>query len=620
MKQSISKILIIRIAVVVTCINVLIALGFFTFSAQQAKQEFNLNIERQMQHLSGFFAQQLWIFNLSSAEQLASLTLNSSDVEGLRILDYGKNILIEKGSLNKAGVSYRQNELRFQEDNLVGYLEVSFNDTAWKSKQKDILITGICIVLTTILLTFLMVRFLLNRHLTKPLRDVQQDMNRLADGQFKSSSLVAKTEEIQSIINTFNKMASSLALREEQRDKAEEASGEFEIQLRQKYKMEAVGVMAGGMAHNFNNNLAIILGNLELSKMKLSPQGEIGEFLDNAQIAALRSRDLVKQIMTYSRKEAQSHASLQLALLLKETISLLKSTIPTSVNLQQEVSPDCEQAYIQADASQIQECLLNLCNNAVYAMEEQGELILRLERVELKQKDIPANHSCSPGDFLCLSVQDNGCGISVEIQEKIFDPFFTTKDLHQGTGMGLSTVHGIVEQHHGMITVESNVGLQTIFHLYFPVIDQSQNESVAVKVSELQRGSERILYVDDDKMVAHLSEQMLAEMGYQVTVMTDSLKALQLFSAAVDDFDLIITDQTMPDLTGQELIHEIKKLRPEIPTILCTGYSSKINGEKAHLAGISAFVMKPLEFVEFSKVIRDVLENPADLPATGVLK
>lgn len=394
-----------------------------------------------------------------------------------------------------------------------------------------------------------------------------------------------------------------------ERKKAEGERQELEIQLRQKYKMEAIGTLAGGLAHNFNNNLSIILGNLELSKMKIPLNNDIGEYLDYAQIATLRSRDLIKQIMTYSRKEALSQAPLKVSLLLEETLSLLTSTIPSSVKLQHESALDCDQVYILADASQIQECLLNLCNNAVQAMNEQGELTLTLKRLELRQKDIPVRYTCSPGDYLCLSVRDNGCGIPAEIQDKIFDPFFTTKDLHKGTGMGLATVQGIVEQHHGMIYVESKVGQGTTFYLCFPVIDQLQQEEIAVKETELQKGTERILLVDDDEMIATLNEQLLSEMGYQVTVMTDSVAALKLFTAQMDSFDIVMTDQTMPDLTGKELIEKIKILRPEIPTILCTGFSSKINKEDARQAGISAFLLKPIDFPELLRVIRYVLEK-----------
>ncbi len=391
----------------------------------------------------------------------------------------------------------------------------------------------------------------------------------------------------------------------------EQQRQELEVQLRQRYKMEAVGVMAGGIAHNFNNNLSIILGNIELSKIKLPAGSEIKSFLDHAQIAVMRSRDLVKQIMTYSRKGAQQKAPLQLALIIDETITLLGSTIPSTVKLQQHISPECANITILANASQIQECLLNLCNNAVHAMDEQGELTLILQQVELQQQDIAARYHGEPGAYLCLSVKDNGCGIIPEIQEKIFDPFFTTKELYDGTGMGLSTVQGIMEQHNGMITVKTCVGQGTTFNLYFRIVDQSQPEIVSIaSAPNINGGTEKILYVDDDEMLATLQETMLTAMGYQVIVMTNSVEALKLFSANADHFDLVITDQTMPELTGKELLAQIKKIRPDIPIILCTGYSSKVDAHEAKQAGASAFLVKPTDFQELLGVIRSLLDKP----------
>jgi CheY-like chemotaxis protein len=277
--------------------------------------------------------------------------------------------------------------------------------------------------------------------------------------------------------------------------------------------------------------------------------------------------------------------------------------------LKQVVSPESHDAYIQADASQIQECLINLSNNAVHAMNEQGELTFSLKRVQLKQKDIPKQNSCSPGDYQCLSVRDQGIGVPAEILENIFDPFFTTKELYEGTGMGLSTVQGIVKLHQGMVTVESTLGEGAVFSLYFPELDHQPTDVTEKQGVQLQRGTERILFVDDDEMVANLSQKMLAEMGYQVTMFTDSIEALKYFSANPDSFDLVMTDQTMPELTGKELIQKIKKIRPEVSTILCTGYSNRVNEEEARKAGVSAFLMKPVEFSELSLTIRDTLKN-----------
>lgn len=395
------------------------------------------------------------------------------------------------------------------------------------------------------------------------------------------------------------------------RKRAEAERLDLEAQLRQKYKMEAVGVMAGGMAHNFNNNLSIILGNLELTKMKLSPQSHLGEYLDNARTAILRSRDLIKQIMIYSRKDKQHLAPLELSSTIGKFNALLKSTIPSSVTLQQTIHPDSCKTNILANVSQIQEILLNLCNNAVHAMDEQGKLTINLETVELKQQQIPAHCSCTPGFYLHLSVQDTGCGIAPEIQDKIFDPFFTTKEVHEGTGMGLSTVQGIMEQLQGIIAVESHVGQGTTFHLYFTPIDATVEASPAETPTDLPQGTEHILFVDDDEMLATIAHQMLSAKGYQVTMMTDSQQALKLFSANADNFHLVITDQTMPGITGKELILAIKQQRPDIPTIICTGYSSKVDENEARKLGINAFLMKPLTLPELLQTVRWVLDTEA---------
>lgn len=395
-----------------------------------------------------------------------------------------------------------------------------------------------------------------------------------------------------------------------QRIKAEQQRDDYENELRQKYKMEAIGVMAGGMAHNFNNNLAIILGNLELSKRKLLSEVSISGYLDNAKVAAMRARDLISKIMTFSRKEAQRTNPIRLSLIVDETIALLESTIPSSVQIKLQVKPGCVQSYIMADASQIQEILLNLCSNAIHAMDEVGGLILSLDQVELEKEDIPVHFHfhCQPGTHLRLSVQDNGKGIPPEIKGKIFDPFFTTKELHEGTGMGLSTVQGIVEQCNGMVSVDSTVGRGTTFHLFFPIVDPVQETVFAtIKDPELYVGTEQILFIDDNEMLAKTCQQMLSSIGYQVTVMTDSCEAKTLFNTSPNLFDLVISDQTMPELTGIELLQEIKKIRPEIPTILCTGFSSKIGEQETKVSGINAFLTKPIDFPELLLAVRQAL-------------
>ena len=388
---------------------------------------------------------------------------------------------------------------------------------------------------------------------------------------------------------------------------AESERLKLEEQLRQKNKMEAVGYMAGGMAHNFNNNLGIILGNVELSQLKVQDPMVKG-LLKNAKTAIHHSRDLISQIITYSRKGIQNKAPMTLLSVVDETIALLNSTLPTTINLQKSFSPNCNSAFIHADASQIQEVLINLCNNAVEAMNEKGDLKISLEPVELSQKEISAQYDGTPGSYARLSVRDNGCGMPAEMLDKIFDPFFTTKEDYEGAGMGLATVQGIVAQHGGVIKVNSIPGQGTVFNLYFPRSGEKVSEEKPIDIDML-KGTEKILFVDDDEQLAILSEKFLSEMGYQVAFMTESTEALKLFTANPDHFDLVITDQTMPDLTGKELIQELKKIRVDLRTILCTDYSSKIDEGQAQQKGIDAFCMKPLNLPKLLQTVRRVLDG-----------
>jgi PAS domain S-box-containing protein len=389
----------------------------------------------------------------------------------------------------------------------------------------------------------------------------------------------------------------------------EEQRLELETQLSQKHKMEAVGYMAGGMAHNFNNNLGIILGNVELSLMKQPPSSEVIPLLKNAKIAVERSRDLIMKIITYSRQGIQQKAPMHLTTITDETISLLRSTLPTTVALQTTYGPDCHATLINADASQIQAVLINLCNNAIQAMQEKGELKIQLEPAELTQRDIPAQYDCLPGRYAKLSVQDSGCGMAAEMLDKIFDPFYTTKEAHEGAGMGLATVQGIVAQHGGFIKVNSVPDQGTTFNLYFPIIEQTHLDDPTAEDTTLPRGTERILFVDDDKMLASLGEKLLTEMGYQVSVMNESTEALKMFAVNAEHFSLVITEQTMPLLSGTDLIEELIKVNPDIPTFLCTGYSSKIDEAHAKELGINAFMMKPLDLIQLAQTVRKVLDG-----------
>ena len=411
------------------------------------------------------------------------------------------------------------------------------------------------------------------------------------------------------LFDTDGKMVGVLGVARDitQRKQNEEERIELQTQLSQMQKMESVGQLAGGMAHNFNNNLAIILGNIELSQLKLPRDSEAITLLENAKIAVLRSRDLVRQILIYSRKGEHKNIPVRLSQIFDETLELLRSTIPMTVNLQQTTSSSCQEVSILGNPSQIQEALINLCNNAVHAMDEKGNLEVSLETVDLLSQDIPLQYELPAGRYAKISVHDDGSGMSEKIQEKIFDPFYTTKGVGHGTGMGLSSVAGIVDQHAGWIKVESAQGCGSTFDLYLPTIESSTISISKTEQGDIPQGKERILFLDDDEMLSKLGEQMLSELGYQVTPMLSSQAALGLFKANPALFDLVITDQTMPELSGTDFIKELLRIRPDLPCILCTGYSSKVSPENIKEIGVKELLMKPFEQAVLARAIRRAL-------------
>lgn len=616
MEASLSRILMFRIAIAVICVNVFVSTLFFLFSVQLAENEFQKSLDQQTRHLADAFTQQLWLFDMNSTEQLASLAVDSPEISGLRLLDHTGEVKVAKGIIDPAKIGVREIELVHSSGVTVGSLELSFVYHAWTHQRSLILQISLVIVVVTVLLTFILVKGMINRYLTLPLKNLQQDMELVAEGRFLRSGLRAQPKEIQTIVDGFNSMAAALAQRENEREQAEQQRKKLEAELRQKYKMEAVGLMAGGIAHNFNNNLAIILGNIELAKLKEKGGGDLSAHFADAITAVQRSRDLTKQILSYSRQDNHDLATVQLSLLVEETLKLLRSTIPSTVSLEYRPQPEVEEAMIRADSTRIQEALINLCNNAVQAMDERGTLSIGMTLAVLRQGDIPIRYNCVPGTYVCLEVRDTGCGITEEVMEKIFDPFFTTKDVDKGTGMGLSTVQGIVEQHNGLIKVQSQPGEGTCFELFLPLSKNPDKQEPQAEELELPRGSEKILFLDDERQLARLGGQLLSSLGYQVETMTDSLEALKLLKQDPDRFDLLLTDQTMPSLTGLELVAEIRRFKPDFPVILCTGYSSKIPEGKSDELDVAAFCMKPLDRAALAVLVRDVLDRRGSVPRT----
>ena len=383
---------------------------------------------------------------------------------------------------------------------------------------------------------------------------------------------------------------------------------QMEEELFQAHKMEAIGTLAGGIAHDFNNILAAILGYADMAKDDIPESSRSYKDIDQAIKAGHRAKDLVRQILTFSRKGSETQQPLQPVSIIKEVLKLLRATLPTTIEIRQEIDVNC--GWIVANPTNIHQVLVNLCTNAFQAMEdEKGVLTVRLQSVELENADVISEPGISEGKFVELMVSDTGCGMEKATIERIFDPYFTTKGVGKGSGIGLAMVHGIVHSYAGFIKVESEPGKGATFRVYFPTLPEKVEKRDEQQQELLPRGEERILAVDDEEVIVAMCQTILESLGYTVAACCSSEKAFELFQSSPESFDLIITDQTMPKLSGAELAQKVLQIRPEIPIILCTGYSSMISEKQSKEIGINRFVMKPINRRELAITVREVLDN-----------
>ena len=381
----------------------------------------------------------------------------------------------------------------------------------------------------------------------------------------------------------------------------------LEEQLFQAHKMEAIGTLAGGIAHDFNNILSAIIGFSELAKQDLPEKSSAREDIDQVIIASNRATDLVKQVLTFSRKSNYQLQSLMPHVIIKEALKMLRSSLPTTLSLEEKIDNDC--GAIMADPTTVHQIVVNLCTNAFHAMEnEKGTLAVSLCRKDIQAKDI-SESDVSPGAFVVLSVSDTGQGMDRKTLGRIFEPYFTTKEVGKGTGLGLAVIHGIVKDYKGFIQVESEIGKGSIFHVYFPALEPVDSTHDNTEEKPLSTGTERILIVDDEISIVNLNKRVLERLGYTVTATTSSKEALERIRLHPNKFDLLITDQTMPELSGVELAEEILKIRADIPIILNTGYSSVITEEGALAIGIRKYVSKPVTRTTLAKAVREVLDD-----------
>ncbi len=384
----------------------------------------------------------------------------------------------------------------------------------------------------------------------------------------------------------------------------------LEGQLRQAQKMEAIGTLAGGIAHDFNNILSAVMGYSELAMLDVDPKSEVHHNINEVIKAAKRAADLIAQILTFSRRTEQERKPLLLAPVIKEALKLLRGTLPSTIDIQQNISRDC--APVMADPTQMHQIIMNLCTNAYHAMRDQGGMLdIRLDTIDLQKEKEAGNLVLPPGKYAHLSISDTGSGMSVDVQEHIFEPYFTTKTGGDGTGLGLATVHGIVKLHDGAITVYSEENEGTTFNIFLPVCAAEENSNQDEKsTSPLPKGDgELIMVVDDEESIVQMIEIALTNIGYRIDAYTSSVKALDAFEENPEKFACIITDQTMPTLTGVELSKRILKLSPQSPIILCSGFSENINAEKAKDIGINQYIMKPITSRVLAKAVHHAISG-----------
>jgi CheY-like chemotaxis protein len=371
--------------------------------------------------------------------------------------------------------------------------------------------------------------------------------------------------------------------------------------------MEAIGTLAGGIAHDFNNILMGVVGYTELAKQKVGGNEVVKRHLDEVLVAGQRAKELVQQILAFSRQTDQERQPLELQLVVKEVCKFLRASLPATIEIRQNFTEST--TIILGDSIQMHQVVMNLCANAEYAMRESGgHLELKLEHVAGEIDGRGIHPDLKGGSYIRLTVRDTGAGMTPEVVQRIFEPFFTTKGVGEGTGMGLAVVHGIVISHGGVIHVESEPGQGTTFSIYFPEMEErSIQEEEDPFQQEIFMGRGNILFVEDEEPLARWGEEAMRGLGYEVMVRTSSVEALEAFRADPFCFDAVVTDQTMPNITGEALARELLQIRPNVPIILCTGFSHSMTPEKAKAMGIRAYLLKPLLIKDLARTLLEVL-------------
>ncbi|MDK9706555.1 MAG: PAS domain S-box protein [Desulforhopalus sp.] len=389
----------------------------------------------------------------------------------------------------------------------------------------------------------------------------------------------------------------------------------MEQALFQAQKMEAIGNLAGGIAHDFNNILSAIYGYAQLAQLKMDDIAKVQECIGNVCVASERAKALVMQILAFSRHGNSEKYPIDIGAIVKEALKLLRASIPATIAIQDSVT--LGGGPVAANQTQIHQVVMNLCTNSAHSLRSGGgKIVVELYPFVVDFGNASEYQDIAPGKYLKLVVADNGHGIAPEVLPRIFEPYFTTKDLGEGTGMGLATVHGIVKDHGGSIKVYSELGTGTTFQVLFPVAADVLSP-VGERIHVLPEGSERILLIDDEQFIVDIGKEVLTSLGYRVTTKKNARDALEVFRYHSGEYDLIITDFAMPQMDGEQLVTEIRKIRPNIPIILCTGFATGIVSQKMSSLGIDAILMKPVSTFELANAVRQAIDARCNLRRPG---